>query len=175
MRTILRRGGVTVKGMNALVPGKLVLRASAPAPGSTKTVMAGSHSFPSAGTAPIVLKPTRAGRVMMTRYATIPLLLKARFTTADGLALSANREAQLVRDYLTRAEARRAVARKLARIEGGAVTKLAVETVRRCGSNCLKVHANWVSNQRRWTAAGRARQVKGRLLARLGAVVSARH
>jgi hypothetical protein len=175
MRAILRRGGVTVRGMRAVVSGTLTIRASAPARGSTKTVLRGSHGFAAAGTAPMVLKPTRAGRLMMTRYATIPLLVNARFTTADGLGLTATREATLVRDYLTRAEARRAVARKLALMEGGAVTKLVVETVRRCGSNCLRVHASWLAEHRHWTASGRARQLKGRLSARLGAIVSARH
>jgi hypothetical protein len=175
MRTILRRGGVTVRRMSALVPGTLTIRASAPARGSTKTVLTGRHSFATAATAPLVLKPTRAGRAMMTRFATIPLLVRARFITADGLSLSANREAQLVRDYLTAAEAKRAVARRLAGLEGARVKSLAVEVMRRCASNCLRVQASWIAKQRRWTAAGRARQVEGRLLARLGAIVSARH
>jgi hypothetical protein len=175
MRTILRRGGVTVPGMGALVPGTLTIRASAPARGSTKTVLAGGHTFATPGTAPLVLKPTPAGRTMMTRYATIPLLLRARFITADGLSLSASREGQLVRDYLTAAEAKRAVARRLAGLEGARVKSLAVQVMRRCASNCLRVQASWVAKQRRWTAAGRARQVDGRLRARLGAIVSARH
>ena len=175
MRTILRRGSLTVRGVNALVPGTLAIRASAPARGSTKTVLAGTRSFASPGAAPLVLKPTRAGRAMMTRYATIPLLLRGRFTTADGLALSANRETQLVRDYLTRAEAKRAVASRLAGIEGSRVTSLAVQVTRRCASNCLRLRASWVAKERRWSAAGRARQVAYRLRARLGAIVSARH
>jgi hypothetical protein len=174
MRTILRRGGVTVRGMNALVPGTLAITASAPARGSTKTVLTGSHAFADAGTAPLVLKPTRAGRTMMTRYAAIPLLVRARFTTADGLALSASREAQLVRDYLTAAEAKRAVARRLAGLDGARVKTLTVQVMRRCASNCLRVRANWVAKERRWTATGRASQVDGRLLARLEEIVSAR-
>jgi hypothetical protein len=175
MRTILRRGGVTVTRMSALVPGTLTIRASAPARGSTKTVLAGSRSFATQGAAAIVLKPTRAGRAMMSRYATVPLLVGARFTTADGLALTANREATLVRDYLTPAEARRAVAKKLALMEGGRVKQLSVETRRRCGSGCLQVRVRWLAKQRHWSASGRARQLKGRLSARLGAAVSARH
>jgi hypothetical protein len=175
MRTILRRGSVTVRGMSALVPGTLTIRASAPARGSTKTVLTGGHTFATPGTAPLVVKPTPAGRTMMTRYATIPVLLRARFITADALSLSASREAQLVRDYLTAAEAKRAVARRLAGLEGARVKSLAVEVMRRCASNCLRVQASWIAKQRRWTAAGRARQVEGRLLARLGAIVSARH
>jgi hypothetical protein len=175
MRTILRRGGLTVTRMSALVPGTLTIRASAPARDSTKTVLAGSRRFAAEGTAPIVLKPTPAGRTMMSGYAAIPLLLGARFTTADGLALSANHEATLVRDYLTPAEARRAVARKLALMEGRHVKQLSVETGRRCGSGCLRVRVGWLAKQRHWSASGRARQLKGRLSARLGAAVSARH
>jgi hypothetical protein len=175
MRTILRRGGLTVTRMGALVPGTLTIRASAPARGSTKTVLAGSRRFAAEGTASIVLKPPRAGRTMMSRYAAIPLLLGARFTTSDGLALTANHETTLVRDYLTPAEARRAVARKLALIEGGRVEQLSVETGRRCGSGCLRVRVDWLAEQRHWSASGRARQLKGRLSARLGAAVSARH
>ncbi len=174
MGAILRRGGLTVTGMSALVPGTLTIAASAPARGSTKTVLSGSTDFGAVGTAPIVLKPTSAGRAMMRRYATVPLLLRVRFLTAQGLALTANREATLVRDFLTPAEAKSAVARRLARMEGERVRKLAVQVLARCGSNCLKIQVNWLAKRRHWSASGRARQVKGDLSARLGTVVSAR-
>jgi hypothetical protein len=174
MRTILRRGGVRATGLRALVPGTLTITASAPVRGSSKAVLKGSTSFGAPGTAPIVLKTTPTGRMMMTRYATVPLLISARFKTADGLALSANRAAELVRDYLTPAEAKRAVARRLARLEGKPVDRLSVDVVRRCASNCLKVQARWLAKHRLWSASGRARQVKGHLLARIGTVVSAR-
>jgi hypothetical protein len=172
-RAILRQGGVTVRGVSALVPGTLTMRASAPSRGSTKTVLVGSRKFDAKGTGALVLKATRAGRAMMRRYRSVPVLVNARFVTADGVSLSANREAALVRDYLTPAEARHAVAKRLARMEGARVQKLSVQPLRRCGSGCLDVRANWLARSRRWTASGRARQVDGHLRARLGTVVSA--
>jgi Bacterial Ig-like domain len=175
MRTILRRGGLKTAGMRALVPGTLTITASAPVRRSSKAVLKGSTRFGAPGTAPIVLKPTPTGRAMMTRYATVPLLINARFKTADGLTLSANRAAELVRDYLTPAEAKRAVAGRLARLEGKPVDRLSVDVLGRCASNCLKVQARWLAKHRLWSASGRVRQVKGRLLARIGTVVSARH
>ena len=175
MRMILRRGGVRATGLRALVPGTLTITASAPVRGSSKAVLKGSTSFGAPGTAPIVLKSTPTGRTMMTRYATVPLLINARFKTADGLTLSANTAAELVRDYLTSAEAKRAVAGRLARLEGKPVDRLSVDVVRRCASNCLRVQARWLAKHRLWSASGRARQVKGRLLARIGTIVSARH
>jgi|SRR5215211_1019756 len=166
MPTIVRTGAVTVRGIGSLVPGTLTMVARAPAPGGSSAILRGSVTFATPGSDPLVLRPTTRGRAMMRRYRSLPLLVTARFSTG-GLSLSANRDATLVRDWLTPTEARRAVALSVRRRQGALPQQLVMRATRRCGSGCLDVRAEWLHALGRWKASGRAREVDGRLRATL--------
>src|SRR5215211_2654814 len=166
MPTIVRTGAVTVRGIGSLVAGTLTMVARAPAPGGSSAILRGSVTFATPGSDPLVLRPTTRGRAMMRRYRSLPLLVTARFSTG-GLSLSANRDATLVRDWLTPTEARRAVALSLRSRQGAPPQQLVMRATRRCGSGCLDVRAEWLHALGRWKASGRAREVDGRLRATL--------
>lgn len=166
MPAILDDRRLAVPGVRALVPGTLSVRAAAPARRGSPRVLSGKLKFPVAGRGVLSLRPTKTGRAMMRRYSSLPLLLKGTFTS-QGLSMSVSRQARLVRDWLTSAEARRAVAAALRREQGGRPKGLAVKVRGRCGSGCLRVRAEWLRRGRHWSARGRARQVDGRLRAKL--------
>ena len=166
MPAILDDRRLAVPGVRALVPGTLSVQAAAPARRGSPRVLSGKLKFPVAGRGVLSLRPTKTGRAMMRRYSSLPLLLKGTFTS-QGLSMSVSRQARLVRDWLTSAEARRAVAAALRREQGGRPKGLAVKVRGRCGSGCLRVRAEWLRRGRHWSARGRARQVDGRLRAKL--------
>jgi hypothetical protein len=165
MPTILRETGITVR-ITALVPGTLSIVALAPTRSGSSLVLRGSRDFEAKGSGSLALRPTRAGRDVMRRFRSVPVLLAGRFSAA-GLSLAATRQGSLVRDWLTLREARRAVAAALLTREGARPEQLAVRVVRRCGSGCLALRTNWTYSGRRWTTTGRARQVDGQLRATL--------
>ena len=166
MPAILDDRRLAVPGVRALVPGTLSVQAAAPARRGSPRVLTGKLTFPVAGRGVLSLRPTKTGRAMLRRYSSLPLLLRGRFTS-QGLSMSVSRQARLVRDWLTSAEARRAVAGALRRAQGRRPKDLAVKVRGRCGSGCLRVRAEWLRRGRHWSARGRARQVDGRLAAKL--------
>jgi hypothetical protein len=174
MPTILRHKGLTVRGITALVPGTLDIVVHAPTRSGTSAVLRGSRSFEAKGSGSLALRPTRAGRDVMRRFRSVPVLLAGRFSSSR-LSLAATHQAALVRDWLTAREARRAVAAALLRRQGARPGQLAVRVVRRCGSSCLALRAVWDYSRRRWTTTGRARQVDGELRAALRRPVPRRH
>jgi hypothetical protein len=172
MPTILRETGITVR-ITALVPGTLSIVALAPTRSGSSVVLRGGRSFAAMGSGPLALRPTRAGRDVMHRFRSVPVLLAGRFSTG-GLSLAATRQGSLVRDWLTAREARRAVAAALLRRQGARPGQLAVLILRRCGSGCLALRTSWNYSGRRWTTTGRARQVDGQLRAALRRPVARR-
>jgi hypothetical protein len=163
---ILRRGGVAVSGITALMPGTVTIAGRAPTRSGNSVLLRGSRRFDAKGSGSLVLRLTHAGRRALRRFRAMPLLLSGRFSSAS-LSLSATRQAWLVRDWLTASEARRAVAAAVERRQGVRPKRLAVEVVRRCGSGCLAVEAAWLYADALWTSTARARQVDGELRARL--------
>ncbi|HEV7847179.1 MAG TPA: hypothetical protein VGO83_13075, partial [Thermoleophilaceae bacterium] len=119
------------------------------------------------------LRPTDAGRRLLQRANSVPVVLTARFTSR-GLSMSSNRRVRLVRDWLTPAEATRAVGRGLRSGRGAGPRDLAVAVQDRCGSGCLDVRAGWVRRGRRLASSGRVRQLRGRLTANMAAPVRRR-
>lgn len=168
---ILRSGQVSVAGMRALVPGTLTVAA---APGSAgPTVLAGTLSSGAGATGTLTLRPTEAGRALLRRGGSVPVLLTARFTSR-GLSMSSSRHVRLVRDWLTLGEARQAVSRELRRGRGARPRRLALTVQTRCGSGCLDIRASWLHRRQRFATSGRVRQLSGRLSANLGAAARQR-
>jgi hypothetical protein len=166
MPAILDDRRLAVPGVRALVPGTLTVQAATPARRGSPRVLTGKLTFPFAGRGVLSLRPTKTGRAMLRRYSSLPLLLKGTFAS-QGLSMSVSRQARLVRDWLTTPEARRAVARAIRRDQGTRPKRLAVKVRGRCGSGCLRVRAEWLRRGRHLHASGRARQVDGRLAAKL--------
>lgn len=168
--TVLRQGRVSVRGIEWLVPGTLTLTGRAASARGRPVVLRGRVRLDAAGSGTLALRPTKAGRDLMRRKGSLPLIVGARFST-PGLTLSAAEKATLVRDWITPGEARRAVSRTLRRSYGAGARKPVVEIGARCGSGCLEVGAEWANGADLWTARGRARQVSGRLSAVLAEAV----
>lgn len=162
--TVLRQGRVSVGGIEWLVPGTVSITGRAATVRGRPVVLSGSARLDAAGSGTLALRPTKAGRELMRRRGSLPLVVGARFST-PGLVLSAAEKATLVRDWITPGEARRAVGATLRRSYGADAKKPTVEVGARCGSGCLEVGAEWVNGNGLWTAHGRARQVAGRLSA----------
>jgi hypothetical protein len=168
--TVLRRRGVRVAGISSLVPGTLSVSGRAAAVRGRPVVLSGSVTWEAEGSGTLALRPTKAGRRLMRRRGALALVVDARFSMR-GLVLSAAEKATLVRDWITPAEARRAVRRMLRRSYGAGAKNPAVDTGARCGSGCLDVRAEWLSRGVSWSARGRARQVAGRVSANLAEAV----
>ena len=170
IRTVLRQGAVRVQGISSLVPGTLAVVARARAARGRPIVLRGSLGLDQTSPGTLVLRPTKKGRALMRRRGSVPLVLAARFTMR-GLVLSAAEKATLVRDWITPDEAHRAVIATLRRSSGSGAQNPSVEIGARCGSGCLEVLAEWLSQGTRWSARGRARQVSGRVSANLAEAV----
>ena len=168
--TLRRQGGVRVRGIEWLVPGTFSVTGRAAAVRGRPVVLRGSTRLDAAGSGMLALRPTRAGRRLLRRKGSLPLVVGARFSS-PGLVMSAADRATLVRDWLTPDEARRAVGATLRRSYGVGTKSPSVEVGARCGSGCLQVAAEWVKGAEVWTARGRARQVSGRLSAELAEAV----
>jgi hypothetical protein len=170
LRTVLRRGRVRVRGIEWLVPGSFSVVARARAARGRPVVLRGSITLDDAGLETLVLRATRQGRALMRRNGSVPLVVSARFATT-GLVMSAADTATLARDWITPAEARRAVTTTLRRSYGAGAKNPAIETGARCGNGCLEVRAEWLYRGTEWTARGRAHQDSGRLSAVLAEAV----
>ncbi|HEV7844741.1 MAG TPA: hypothetical protein VGO83_00655, partial [Thermoleophilaceae bacterium] len=96
--TLLGSGNLSVAGMRALVPGTLTVTV-APA-GGGPAVIAGTLTAGAGTTGALTLRPTDAGRRLLQRANSVPVVLTARFTSR-GLSMSSNRRVRLVRDWLT--------------------------------------------------------------------------
>jgi hypothetical protein len=75
---LLRRRGVTVNGVHALIPG--TLRIDTVFGGRRVLVLRGTRSFARAGTATLRLKLTKKGRRVLSRKRSAKLTLGGRFT-----------------------------------------------------------------------------------------------
>jgi hypothetical protein len=159
--TLARARGITVRGIDPLVPGtaRMTVTARSGHPARRVGVLRGAKAFATARKGSLRLKPTRAGRRLLPRARRLRLTVSYVFTARIGIRMSAAQQVTVWRRWLTLSEVARVARHWIYRYFGERARSLTLARCTRRSPTFVRCSdVRWLNRGRWWHVRLRVRE-----------------